>query len=139
MAAVLDTWDGKIWPVLSVQFWRTREAVYYLTKGYAPTRGQNGGSEGRLLILIPEQPRKAAPENRGSTVPPANRQRGPKPPKLHQVIEAMRAAGGLDAVKWEKEESLVRQFGASRDTCRKARKLLESEFVEKQSPTNSDN
>ncbi len=38
-----------------------------------------------------------------------------------------------------KEEEMSAKYRASRDTCRQARDEIQSEFVEKETPTNSAN
>lgn len=58
------------------------------------------------------------------------RQRGPLPKKLNQIVAAMLAdlEGGFPLIG-ALEKELSERYGASRGTCRKARKLAESEFV----------
>lgn len=67
------------------------------------------------------------------TVKTASRRRGPVANKLNSVISAMMSRGGFAAVKDMPEKTMAAEFGASRDTCRKARGL-----VEKSSSTISD-
>jgi hypothetical protein len=65
------------------------------------------------------------------------RPRGPLPKKLNQTVVAMLAdfEAGFPLIS-ALEKELSERYGASRDTCRKARKLAESEFVGVSPPTN---
>lgn len=69
-----------------------------------------------------------------STISKLPRKRGPKATTLDRVIGDMRQAGGFPAIHEMKEEAMKAQFGASRETCRKARGVLESEFVANSKP-----
>ncbi|UGY23576.1 hypothetical protein HU675_0037410 [Bradyrhizobium septentrionale] len=76
--------------------------------------------------LWPHPPPPPSQNSRGG------RRRGPEPVKLQQIMEDMRRFG-VAKVRRMKEEAMAAQFGASRDTCRKAIKRLEQEL--QQSPT----
>jgi hypothetical protein len=64
------------------------------------------------------------------------RRRGPRPVKLPGVIEAMRASDQFRRLDEMTEAEMEVLFGASRDTCRKARNLLLPPGGE--TPTNSN-
>jgi hypothetical protein len=66
---------------------------------------------------------------------PAARKRGPKPGIGKKITLSMRKdiSDGrltLQRLKEMKEEELTAAYGGSRDTCRRARKVVLSEFVE---------
>jgi hypothetical protein len=72
---------------------------------------------------------------------PSVRERGPKRYKLDATIGAMRrqiSEGKLTAVDLHdmKEKELESRYGVSRDTARKARRTVLSEFVDRQITTN---
>lgn len=62
-----------------------------------------------------------------------SRQRGPRPDKRDKIISQMRSdiAAGYD-LAGATEEELSNKYGASRDTCRKAREIVLSQLMEEQ-------
>lgn len=126
-AAVLDPWSGEIHPV-PVKTWRTSAASRYVSKGRGPIRGLE---EGPLLITDAgaqnAKPRLAVVGTSNVPKQATKRKTGPKAEKLQAVKESMRTFG-WDQVKNMKEAAMACEFNASRDTCRKARRELESEL-----------
>jgi hypothetical protein len=69
------------------------------------------------------------------------RRRGPKAKKLSQTIEAMRhdiqqGRRSVEQLRDIREKTLSEDYRVSRDTARKARSALLSEFNSRQTPTN---
>ncbi len=132
-AAALNTDTGKIHPI-NREVWRTTRALGYLKseKGPAGSYYRNRTlyyNEGPLLIELPKTlPAKVGATTSGNPGQPGRR--GPKVSMLDQVKVAMRKIG-VDEVDTWKEEAMAKEFGASRDTCRKARAALRAELVGK--------
>ncbi|WP_338830183.1 hypothetical protein [Bradyrhizobium sp. 27S5] len=115
-AAELDTWNGRIIPI-GRHAWRTRPAETMLSRGIGPFR------HGSLLIVTPpEEPLVGKqPQHDGA----GGRRRGPKVDKRETVKAKMRKFGIEEVQKWS-ETAMAAEFGASRDTCRKALKELKA-------------
>lgn len=74
-------------------------------------------------------PKPRLATSRRTNVTTLPRKRGPKAATFDRVLNAMRASGGYANVQEWTEEAMKAEFGASRETCRKARDLLQSEYV----------
>jgi len=134
-AAVLDYWTGNI-KSLEREFWRTGEASQAVTRGIGP------GGHGVLLVIdFRRSPDDAAQEPEAQSLPgailpnrpqpknSATRKRGPKISRRDQV-KAKMLKFGLDEVGSWSEVAMAAEFGASRDTCRRALKELREESAD---------
>ena len=81
-------------------------------------------AEMRALTILLSRKSPAAPSS--------SKTRGRKPEKFNEVVEKMRRDQHQGVIIENlKEEALAEQYGASRDTCRKARDKVLSEIVGK--------
>lgn len=86
-----------------------------------------------LARVVLRDAREATPEERTASEKPTGRTRGPKPKKRERVAEAMRGMTrdkiGPEELRVMKQERMRVVFGASRETCVKAREVVLSEVV----------
>ena len=90
----------------------------------------------RILVSRPDvQKRWPKQKERTADVLSSPAKRGPKQRVIQRVKEKMVNRNDMDDLKSMTEEAMAATFGASRDTCRRARREVLSLFVEK---SNSD-
>lgn len=128
---VVDYWSGAK-AIISDSVWRRSNADKMIEKEQAPQR--HSSNPGRLFIRdVGWNDKTIAPLPRGAS---ANRKRGPKVSVKERVKKKMREFGDIEALRTMKEIAMEAEFGASRNTCRKVRNEILSEFV---ADENSDN
>jgi hypothetical protein len=139
--AIAAFWTGRApWPYPDVPIWFRQEQLEQflglVSKDDSPACTQAAGLEKPLTATSAEEPTATSaeePEDLHSSR--IVRRRGPRPEKLLQVKAAMIAHGNMSDLADMTEPAMEAQFGASRDTCRRARNAVLSEF---QSGTNPD-
>ena len=146
--ALLDRYGAKFDPLeYPPQSERTKldeaRALYWQVQEQNEPRAQtiNDRPEGTTKSLSPVHALKVVPRTREQKTVPAHvaRRRGQRPDR-NRVKEAMLAdlrAGNFTAADFEEmtEEAMKAQYGASRDTCRKARNEALSKFHSRQTAT----
>lgn len=96
-----------------------------------PPSSGTGSHSAEMLVPIHEDERLSV----GHIHPTTEKSRGPRPKKREAIKEEMRKLP-LDILENMGEKEMEEKFQASRDTCRKARTEVVSEFVDRHSATN---
>ena len=122
---VAGRWDGT-WEVIPPDVWRGFQITNW-SRGEAEACDRERATRIRVRPLLAA----AAPPAHSPNAP---KKRGPKPEKLELVKNLMRKMdrGELESLT---EEAMAATFDASRDTCRRARNQVLSEFVGDKTPT----
>jgi hypothetical protein len=118
--------------------------IMAVVPGETPAIASGGKRDDPFQILIEDEmetatARQYAPE--ASAITPKGRKRGQKPRKFEQAKEAMRrdiesGQHTADSLHRTLEKTLAEVYGVSRDTARRARTAILSEFVENSKATN---